>query len=98
MSSVATMKSVQSQKMIDPAIEKQKFASQRNTSTYVSNENNVRPANETPYFPNGTIRCGGCSNRSKVGVSQYLILEQANRPRSNVGVSGIKSHVKYGNY
>lgn len=98
MSSVASMKSVQSQKMIDPASEKQKFAAQRNTATFTSNENNIRPAVETPYFPNGTIRCGSCTNRSRVGVSQYLLLEQGNRPRSVVGVNGVKTHVKYANY
>jgi hypothetical protein len=99
MSSVASMKSVQSQKMVDPSSEKQKFAAERVTSTFTSNENNIRPAVETPYFPNGTIRCGSCTNKTRgIGVGHYLLLEQANRPRSTVGTSGVKTHVKYGNY
>jgi hypothetical protein len=92
MSSVASMKATKSDQMVDTSAAKQNFAADRFTGT-LTDTSTVRPRNETPYFPNGTIQCGTCS---KSGRRRYLALQQLSS--STAPVTGAKKHVKYGNY
>jgi hypothetical protein len=92
MSSVASMKATKSDQMVDTSAAKQNFAADRFTGT-LTDTSTVRPRNETPYFPNGTIQCNTCS---KTGERRYLLLQQFSS--SKAPVAGIRKHVKHGNY
>lgn len=96
MTSVPNMKATQINSRVDASTVKQNFAAERCTGAPGScpGGNAISAAaNASPYFPNGTIRCGSCANRTKVGVATFLRLETLTRPGDMKG-----KYVKYGNY
>lgn len=97
MSSVSSMKATKSDQMVDASAAKQKFAADRFTGTMTSSTSMVRPANETPFFANGTVRAGTCS-KSNGGCHRYTPLSQVSAPGTGCRPSSVKAHVKYANY
>ena len=90
------MKAVQGQKSVDVSAAKQNFTASRCSGCQSGCP--ISYDASQPNFPNGTVRCGTCSNRARVGVAGYITLENQTRPTFPGGNGSMGRHVKYGNY